>query len=128
MSEEKTASILLVDDDEQLRNMTKQMLERANYLVHEAADGKAGQEFFRNNKTDLIITDLMMPNQDGLMFIQDILSEFPDAKVIAISGGATGNAAWLPIAKKAGARQVLKKPFQREQLLTAVTEVLRTSW
>lgn len=97
--------------------MVRQMLERCNHEVIEAANGAVGIEVYENSPTDLIITDLIMPKKDGLMAIQEVLSKFPLARVIAMSGGAAGNAAWLPIAKRIGALRLLKKPFTKEKLI-----------
>lgn len=121
------ARILVIDDDNQLRSLLRQILERENHVVLEASNGKQGTEVSRNDAPDIVIADLVMPEQDGLMAIQEILSQRPRTKVIAMSGGPTGNAAWLPIAKKAGALRVLKKPFQRLDLLQAVADALEIS-
>lgn len=118
------ATILVIDDDGQLRAMIRQLLERNQHTVLEAVNGLDGLEKYRKQKADVVITDLIMPEKDGILTIQDLLMEFPSAKVLAISGGPRGNAAWLPIAKRVGALRVLKKPFTTEQLTEVVNEVL----
>jgi DNA-binding NtrC family response regulator len=120
------ATVLVIDDDPQLRMMLRQLLERANLTVTEAANGSEGIDTFRKAPTDLVITDLIMPKKDGILAIQELLLEFPWAKVIAISGGPRGNPAWLPIAKKVGAIKILKKPFSSEQLISTVSSVLHS--
>jgi CheY-like chemotaxis protein len=122
------ATILLIEDDEQARSMLKQMLERQQHTVIEAANGNVALERLKEGAADLVITDLMMPEKDGLTAIQEILRDYPRSRVIAMSGGAGGNAAWLPIAKKAGAMRILKKPFTKEQFISAVNETLSDPW
>ena len=118
------AHILIIEDDDQLRSLMRQVLEQQNYEVAEAKNGNEGLIQYRLKQGELIITDLIMPDKDGLMAIQELLAEFPKAQIIAISGGPQGNAAWLPIAKRVGAQRVLKKPFSNQQLIETVKEVL----
>ncbi len=122
------AIILLIDDDSQLRGMLKQMLERDSHSVIEAEDGEAGVKIAKDKGIDLIISDLIMPGKDGIMAIQEMLQKNPKVRIIAMSGGATGNAAWSPIATKAGAFRVLKKPFAQKQLIETVNEALQAEW
>jgi len=79
--------ILIIDDESQIRSMLRLMLERAGYEVVEASDGIDGIRIYRQNPTDLIITDLIMPNKDGIGMIIDLKKEFPEVKIIAMSGG-----------------------------------------
>ena len=119
------ARILLVDDDEQFRNMLSETLKGAGYQVLEARDGAEGLKFYREHGTDLIITDLIMPEKEGLETIQELRRANPEVKIIAMSGGGrSGPTDYLKIAKTFGARQVLAKPFSREEILTAVEDVL----
>ena len=122
------ASILVIDDDQQLRTMIKQMLEREGHTIQEAENGAVGVEMYRKQASDVIISDLVMPEKDGLAAIQEIAHQFPRARIIAMSGGSRGKAAWLPIAKRAGAMEVIKKPFNREQLVTILDKVLSDPW
>ena len=122
------ATILIIEDDSQLRALLKQMLERNQHQVIEAENGEAGVMISKTSSPDLILSDLIMPGKDGIMAIQEILQRNPKLKIIAMSGGDTGNAAWLPIAKKAGALRVLKKPFGQSQLLETVSEALTNDW
>ena len=75
-------SILLVDDDEQLRTMLSVVLRRAGYEVQVAIDGIEASNFYRSNPTDLIITDLMMPGKEGLEIIMELRKDYPRAKII----------------------------------------------
>jgi len=86
------ALILIIDDEPQIRSMLKLMLERDGYEVVEAPDGIEGIRIYRQNPTDLIITDLIMPNKDGIGMIIDLKKEFPDVKIIQESfiGGQCG--------------------------------------
>jgi DNA-binding response OmpR family regulator len=120
--------ILVVEDDPQLRAMLVQMLTLQHFQVTEAADGESGILAFREFDPDLVISDLIMPLKDGIMMIQELLTEKPNLKIIAMSGGSTGNAAWLPIARRAGAMQIVKKPFGTKELLAKVNETLARPW
>lgn len=118
-------TILLVDDDEQFRNVLGESLRRAGYEVREACDGYQGIKLYRDRAADLIITDLVMPEKEGLEMIQEFRRTQPDVKIIAISGGSRfGSFDYLKIAKAFGARQVLAKPFTRDEILDAIGQVL----
>lgn len=120
-------SLLLIDDDEQLRNVLGESLRRAGYEVREACDGRQGERMYRERPADLVITDLIMPEKEGLETILDLCRHYPDAKVIAMSGGGrTGPQTNLKAARAFGARQVLAKPFSRQEMLDAVRQALET--
>jgi two-component system chemotaxis response regulator CheY len=120
--------VLVIDDDDQLRMMMRRGLERAGYAVADAPNGKVGLQLNRQQPADLIITDIFMPEKEGLETIRELKSEFPDAKIIAVSGGSgkTADFSALPHAKKFGALRVLSKPFGLKDLVMAVTELLET--
>ena len=120
------ANILIIDDDDQFREMLRQMLERAGYEVVEAPDGKEGLRLFRENKVDLVITDIFMPEKEGLEVLMEFRRNFPDTKIIAISGGARNISPEesLKMAEAFGAKYTFKKPVDREALLDAVKELL----
>lgn len=116
--------ILVIDDDLAVRSMLKQTLEKAGYDVMVAADGAVGLRFFQLQQVDLIITDILMPEKDGWETIRDIRTHFPDAKIIAISGGrASGAYRYLTIARRLGADRIFTKPIEREKLLAAISEL-----
>jgi CheY-like chemotaxis protein len=120
-------TILLVDDDEEFRTILGESLRRAGYEVREAGDGRQGLTLYRERTADLIITDLIMPEKEGLEMIQEVRLLRPDVKIIAISGGSRdGSSDYLKIAKAFGARQVLAKPFTRDEILNAIKEVLES--
>jgi DNA-binding response OmpR family regulator len=121
------ARILIIDDEDQPRRMLQQVLIRAGYDVVEARDGNQGLQLFRVSQTDLIITDILMPEKEGLETIIDLRREFPAVKIIAISGGGrTGNLNFLEVAKRLGAQRTLQKPFELQEMLIAVRELLQT--
>ena len=121
------AKIFVIDDDDQVRDMLCQMLEQAGHETVDFPSAVEGMEAFRKSPAELVIVDILMPEKDGLQMIQELVVEFPDAPIIAISGGMKGNTAWLPIARKIGAKRVIKKPFEMSFLLDAVSEVLAQS-
>jgi len=122
------ALILIIDDEPQIRSMLKLMLERDGYEVAEAPDGIEGIKIYRQNPADLIITDLIMPNKDGIGTIIDLKKEFPDVKIIAMSGGGLNKPqGYLKGAKKLGAACTLTKPIDRNEMLKAIKDVLKPS-
>ena len=118
-------NILIIDDDHQFRTMLRQMIEKDGYEVIEASDGKEGIKLYRKNPTDLIITDLIMPEKDGIETIQELKKDFPDIKIIAISGGGRlGPRDYLHLAKMFGAQRTLTKPIDLPELLKSIKELL----
>lgn len=118
--------ILVIDDDIKIREMLKQCLERAGYEVLVAPDGKAALTLHSANPVDLIITDIVMPEKDGLEIIVELPRRFPAVKVIAISGGGKiGADEYLNVAKVLGATRTFSKPFELRELLAAVRELLQ---
>jgi CheY-like chemotaxis protein len=117
--------ILLIDDEALARDMLWQMLERAGYDVVEAASGREGLQHYQTTAIDVIITDILMPDQDGLETIQELRRLAPEAKIIAISGGGqSGLLDLLPIAAKLGAQRTLWKPLRRLELLEAIRQLV----
>ena len=113
------ATILIIDDEEGIRALLRTVLEAAGYEVTEAATGRQGLDRYRQAPTDLIITDLAMPELNGLDLMLALTREFLHAKVIAISG-VGGETNVLDVAKLLGARRTFHKPFSMPQLLDAV--------
>jgi CheY-like chemotaxis protein len=119
--------ILVIDDEEQIRALTRRMLEAAGYDVQEAHSGKAALASVRQQRPDVIITDIAMPDMEGLELIGALRSADPDAKIIAMSGGGTqGPTDYLVLALKYGALRVLPKPFTKATLVAVVNDVLAT--
>jgi two-component system chemotaxis response regulator CheY len=120
-------SILVVDDEDQVRRLVRETLEQAGYLVMEARDGKEALQQHRLAPADLVIMDILMPDQDGLETIAALRREFPDVKVIAITGGSDmiGILNFLDVAKMLGAHSALQKPFEMKTLLDTVQAELQ---
>ena len=113
------ATILIIDDEEGIRALLRFTFEAAGYEVMEAPNGLQGLEQYRHTPTDLIITDIAMPELNGLDMMLALTRQFLDAKVIAISG-VGGDANVLDRTKLFGARRTFHKPFNMPQLLDAV--------
>ncbi len=121
-------NILLIDDDPSIRTVFKRFLGAHGYSVEIAADGNEGMKKISEKVPDLLITDIMMPEKDGLEVVLALREEHPDLPVIAISGGMhSAPMDFLPIVKKFGARKVFYKPVELEKLLAAIKEELAES-
>lgn len=117
--------ILLIDDDPAIRAVFKEYLEGRGYDVDVATDGKEGLSALNARKPDLVITDVMMPEKDGVEVVLELRESHPDLPVIAISGGMRiAPLDFLPMIKKFGAYRVFYKPVDPEELLSAVREML----
>jgi CheY-like chemotaxis protein len=120
------AGILLVEDDHDLRTMLKSSLQKGSHLIIEASDGKEALQKFKSLLIDLVITDLVMPEQDGIGLIMELKKLKPDIKIIAISGGGkAGPANYLSIAETLGADAVFAKPFSLNSFQEKVEEILK---
>ncbi len=122
------AKILIVDDEPSLRTLLVHMLETDNHEVIAAEDGEQGLSMYRKELPDLVITDLVMPHKNGIDMILDLKKEYPELRLIAISGGGgiTGAFDYLPTAKLVGADSILKKPFGVQELRDVLIDVLET--
>lgn len=119
------ARILIIDDDVQILDMLRQILKSEGYEVVEAADGREGIRLYREDPADLIITDIIMPEKEGIETIIEFKRDFPDVKIIAISGGGRiGPEEYLPMAEMLGAKRTFSKPVEREELLEAIRELI----
>ena len=119
------AQILVIDDQEEIRELLRRFLTSAGYDVLTASNGRAGKKLFNADHVDLVITDIFMPEEDGLETIMSMRQHHPDVKIIAISGGGSlGNIDMLQAAKRLGAFRVFTKPFELEALLEAVREAI----
>jgi len=119
------ARILIIDDDVQFLKMLRLMLEDAGYEVIEAENGEVGIHLFREARTDLIITDIFMPVKEGIETMLALKREYPDVRIIAMSGGGrTSDFSYLEIMKGLGADRAFAKPFERPELLAAIQELL----
>jgi CheY-like chemotaxis protein len=120
------AVILVIDDDEQIRRMIKWLLEKEGHQVVETRDGREGIALCRHLPVDLVITDILMPDKDGLDVLVEIRAECPDAKIVAMSGGGTvmSSAGCLHLAADLGANEVLAKPIAKKRFLEVVNKLL----
>ena len=119
--------ILVIDDEPLVRSTVVTMLNREGFSVEEASDGQAGIAMFHKNQPDVVITDIFMPNRDGIEIIRELKRSCPRTKIIAMTGG--GQMRMMEITSAAtflGADHILLKPFERESLLAAVNAALGT--
>ena len=120
------ARILVIEDDEGVRSTMRELLQRAGHAVIDAANGRDGAAIFKDNVVDLVITDMIMPEQEGVETIQQILADRPATRIIAMSGGGRAKYfGFLGVAKALGALHTLTKPFTRQQLLETVEQCLK---
>jgi DNA-binding response OmpR family regulator len=118
-------SILVIDDDKLMRLALARILISAGFNVIQAADGDEGLQLYRSQEFDLVITDLIMPDKEGIQIIRELRKENSKIRIIAMSAGGRGGATdYLKWARLMGAKQCLSKPIKREELLNAVTAVL----
>lgn len=117
--------VLVIEDDESYRSMLRYMIEREGHQVVEAANGEIGLAIYRKEPTDVVITDIFMPQKGGLDIIGKLRELDPDAKVIVISGSApAGPEDHLEAAMNLGACRAFSKPFRRAELLAAIDEAV----
>lgn len=119
------ARILVIEDDFLVLKVLHYVLVCEGYEVIKASNGKEGMRLYRKDPVDLVITDLIMPEKDGIETIRELTAEFPNIKIIAISGGGRiGPVDYLHMAKVLGARRTLAKPIERDELVGVVKELL----
>jgi len=117
-------SILVVDDEPGIRELLTLMLEASGHTAVAAEDGVHASKMMAANPVDVVITDLLMPERDGLEFIQEVRKKFPAVKIIAMSGGGhIARDSYLRIAKNFGAQFLLEKPFSQAGVLGAIETV-----
>ena len=113
------ARILLIEDDDSVRTMLRLTLDDFGHTVIEARNGKEGLALLEHANADLLITDILMPEKEGLEVLMELRKRHPPVKIIAISGGD-----YLHMAKLMGAAKVLAKPFSTNLLIAAIDELL----
>lgn len=125
MLDQQNKAILVIDDEELIRVQVSSALEQEGFVVHEAANGNEGLTQIELSVPDLVITDILMPDKEGIETILDLRRRYPSIRIIAISGGGRmGNKDFLRTAKHLGADRTLAKPFALGELLKLVREVL----
>jgi len=115
--------ILIIDDDDTLRGIIAKSLTHAGHTVTQANNGRKGVAQFRADPTDLVITDLVMPEQEGMETIKILHRDFPQTPIIAMSGGLDGSPLYLDLTRRLGATITLTKPFTLQQLKAAVDQI-----
>lgn len=117
--------VLIVEDDKELREMLKMSLLRSGFTVLEAGNGKEAIAHFKPSLTDLVVTDLIMPEEDGLKVVIKLRELKPSIKIIAISGGGkVGPGSYLNLAKALGADAIYSKPFSINDLTAKIVQLL----
>jgi DNA-binding response OmpR family regulator len=120
--------ILLIDDDDTLRAMLARALTHFGYLVVQAKDGVEGLHLFGTAGADVVVTDIVMPEKEGLGLLMELRKIQPPVRIIVMSGGGRQTAGEvLNIAKHLGASRVLAKPFPIEELIATIKDLLRDS-
>jgi DNA-binding response OmpR family regulator len=117
------ARILIIDDDDTLRGIIAKSLTHAGHTISQANNGRKGVAVFRSAPTDLVITDLVMPEQEGMETIKILHRDFPSTPIIAMSGGLDGSPLYLELTRRLGAAITLTKPFTLQQLKQAIDEI-----
>jgi DNA-binding response OmpR family regulator len=126
MGDDITPTILVIDDDAALRDVLRRTLEREGYRVVTARDGAEGLLLYRSAPCAVVVTDLFMPGKDGIETIQELRGDFPDARIIAMSGGAArGDMGTLTDARLFGADIAMPKPFTMASMARAVRTLLQ---
>ena len=116
--------ILVIDDDEGVRAMLQRMLEREDCEVSVAVDGQDAEKWFQQEAFDLVITDILMPEKEGIQTIIDLRKQSAHTKIIAISGGGVGGPEhYLKSAKSFGADRIFAKPFDCDEMLAAIKDL-----
>ena len=119
------AHLLLIDDDDAIRDVTAEILLQAGHSVNTAPDAKTGLALHHAEQHDLIITDINMPEMDGIELIMALRHTEPRPRIIAISGGYRfSESLFLPVAQRLGVQRAMAKPIRADELLQAVVEVL----
>jgi DNA-binding NtrC family response regulator len=119
------ASILVVDDEEDVRDVLQGILESADYRVTTAADGHEASKCLAAETFSIVLTDLLMPDRDGIEVVGELRKKYPGTPVIVMSGGGRmRHVEYLKMAKTFGAHAVLEKPFKSELLLSTITTLL----
>jgi len=117
--------ILVIDDDPMVRQVLARVLKGPGYGVQCAGEGRQGLEAFRKRRPDLVISDIVMPEMEGIQTIMELRILSRDCPIIAISGGGRfGKADFLDVAKQLGATATLSKPFEPDELLRTVASCL----
>ncbi len=120
------ARILVIDDDKEIRSLLRDILEPEGYEVADAPNGRVGIKLYEQHPYDLVITDMLMPEQEGIETIAELQEKSPTVRIVAMSGGGSrGNFNVLIDAKRFGATVTIPKPFGPTEVLAAVRTALQ---
>ena len=120
------ATILIIEDDSQIRSMLREALETAGHCIFESQNGTEGVAVYRAQSIDLVICDLVMPEKGGISTIQELFHDYPSLKVITMSGFSKQlGRTTLEFTKQLGALCALRKPFELSEMLGAVHNALQ---
>jgi DNA-binding response OmpR family regulator len=121
------AKILIIDDDPGFRKMIDLALTRANHVVIVAKDGVEGVDRFKAESPDMVISDIVMPEKEGIETIREIRALSQSVPIVAMSGGgANVGLQYLDVAHKLGASEIISKPFRPSELVALVKQLLST--
>lgn len=118
------ARILIIEDDDLLREVLTKAVEQAGHTVMQARNGQEGVDLFKVSRADLVLTDLVMPVQEGVETIMQLRQHGADVPIIAMSGGVPNSNLYLKIATGIGAHRILAKPFTPQQLIEAIADMV----
>ncbi len=119
------AQILIIDDDSDFRRMLIRMLKQADHEVVEASNGEEAMKIYQKDQTDLVITDIFMPEKEGIETVKELRENNPKVKIIVMSGGGANlKFSYLDQMKLMGVQKTFEKPFVTEDFLKAVKELL----
>ncbi len=125
MGKNDVKRILVIDDEQSIRLLLEKLLSREGFDVIAAKDGKEGMALFKKEPADLVITDIIMPEKEGIEILMEMRKSYPDTPVIAISGGGfNAPDSYLNVARAAGAVAVFEKPVEKDLLVNAVKNAL----
>lgn len=125
MSADLPKHILVVDDDEMMRAFVKELLKINDFKITEAANGKEGLKEFRDDTPDLVITDIIMPEMEGISFIRELRSYNKDIPIIAMTGNVHGRMEeFLDISSQLGADEILRKPIKSQEFLDTINKLI----
>ncbi len=121
------ARILIIEDDDDFRNMLSYALNDAGYEVVEAPNGKKGTDVYNSEQIDLVVTDIFMPEKEGVETVIELVETNPDVKIIAISGGGSQHSVdYLDQMKYFGVKKTFEKPFEMEEFLASIAELIQS--
>jgi DNA-binding response OmpR family regulator len=118
------ALVLVIDDEPLMRHLMRRTIEEAGHQVVEAPDGEVGMRLFADRRPDLVVTDIYMPNKEGIQTIREMRACEADIPILAVSGGGGISLDFLWMARELGATEALAKPFRQEVFLSAIDRLM----